>query len=68
MARGEELVYERGECYVDIERFGHATFFHLLRLCAISHDPFSATQGSGGMERYTINDTGRELLDRKGRN
>jgi len=58
----EELVYERGECYVGEEKFSARTFFALLRLMAISHDSMSAEAGSGGMEIYTINETGRNLL------
>jgi hypothetical protein len=61
----EELVYERGRCYVGSEKFSARTFFALLRACAIRHDPYSAKQGSGGMERYTINETGRNLLEGK---
>jgi hypothetical protein len=63
----KELVYERGECYVGLEKFGSRTFFALLRACAVSHDSMSAEQGSGGMEIYTINETGRELLALEGK-
>lgn len=58
----EELVYERGECYVGDEKYSARTFFALLRLCAISHDSTSASSGSGGLEVYTVNETGRNLL------
>jgi len=58
----QEMVYEHGECMVGYERFGRRTFFALLRACAIRHDSTSASPGSGGMEIYSINETGRGLL------
>ena len=55
---GEELVYERGECFVGNERFGRRTFFALLRHMAIRH-----VEGEpGGFERYDLNETGQALL------
>lgn len=62
LLRKDELVYERGECYIGHERFGARTFFSLLRMMAISHVPSSAKPGSGGLEIYRLNETGRQLL------
>lgn len=56
----EELVYERGEAWVGDERTSAAVVFALLRLMAIRMDQQSTV---GGVERYTINETGRKLLD-----
>lgn len=58
----EELAYERGECWIGSHKFGHRTFFALLRACAISHDPTSGDPGCGDLEIYTINETGRNLI------
>jgi hypothetical protein len=58
----EELVYESGRGYLDCSPVAARTVFALLRLCAISLDPYSAKPGEG-VERYTINGTGRALLD-----
>jgi len=58
----EEMVYERGQCYVGLEKFSGATFFRLLRLVAISEADHS--RGVGGLERYRINETGEAMLNR----
>ena len=56
---GEELVYERGAAYVGLERTSRAVVLELQRAMAIRLDQFSKI---GNFERYTINETGRELL------
>ena len=53
-----ELVYEHGCAYLGWTRVAPRTVFALLRLCAISADPYS----SGAFGRYHINDTGRSLI------
>lgn len=55
----EELVYERGQGFVEDSSVAPRTVFALLRLCALH-----AENGSepGGLERYTINETGMDLL------
>jgi len=55
----EELVYERGRAYIDVDRVSKAVVFSLLRACAISLDSYSRL---GGCERYHINGTGLTLL------
>jgi hypothetical protein len=56
-----ELVYGGGlTAYLDHEHVAPRTVFALLRLCAISADQFGRR---GQLERYTINGTGRQLLD-----
>jgi hypothetical protein len=55
----EELVYERGTGYVGDSSVSGRTLFALLRCCAISAEVGSEP---GGFERYTINETGRNLL------
>lgn len=55
-----ELVYERGVAYLGDDRIAPRTVFALLRLCAISPDSTSAI--GTGVERYRINETGRQLL------
>jgi hypothetical protein len=57
--KDEELVYSKGMGYVDYERVSGRTVFALLRAMAISMDQFSTV---GECERYTINETGIELL------
>jgi hypothetical protein len=57
----EELVYERGEAWVGYDKTSARTVFALLRLCAISKDDTCSEK----MEVYTINETGRELLEGK---
>lgn len=61
----EELVYERGHGYVDLEKVSGRTLFGLLRAFAISLDQ-SGKVGEG-LERYYINGTGKKLLDELGR-
>jgi len=56
----EELVYESGIGYIGLERVGGSVVTALLRLVAISLDPFSTV---GEFERYTINSVGLELLN-----
>lgn len=53
-----ELVYEKGHGWLGDERVAPRTVFALLRLMAISLD---STSRVGGVERYTINETGRHL-------
>jgi len=55
----EELVYERGIGYVGYSPVAARTVFALLRAMALH-----AEHGSepGSFERYTINETGRNLL------
>lgn len=55
----EELVYEKGHGWVGYEQVGKGLVFGLLRLMAIRLDQYSHV---GGVERYLINETGRELL------
>jgi len=61
----EELVYERGTGWVGDTRVSARTLFALLRACAISLDQYSAQPGEG-LERYTLNETGRNLLSEAG--
>jgi hypothetical protein len=56
---GEELVYERGQGYVGLTKVSSQFVFRLLRLCAIRLDQSSSV---GKFERYTISETGLELL------
>jgi len=58
----EELVYEGRCCYVGLERTSSATVTALLRACALRADQFN----KGKVERYTINETGREILSEGG--
>ena len=55
----EEMVYERGACYVGNTRFAARTAFRLFREMAVS-----AQYGThvGEFERYRINETGERLL------
>lgn len=53
-----ELVYERGQGWLGDDRIAPRTVFALLRHMAISHRGGDV----GGVERYRINETGRELL------
>ena len=65
LAKGEELVYERGVGYVgdDCEDpVSGRTVYALLRLCAIKHAAYSDTR-PGGFERFEITGTGRDLLE-----
>jgi hypothetical protein len=59
-----ELVYAAragGGGFLGSEPVARRTVFALVRLCAVSLDQFS-TAGEG-LERYTINETGRKLLE-----
>ena len=56
----EELVYERGHGYVGLTRVGKSTVMALIRAMAIRADPHSTV---GKFERYTINETGRSILN-----
>lgn len=59
----EELVYSRGIAYVGFERISTRTLSALLRAVAIKADQFNSKE----FERYTINETGREILTNAGR-
>lgn len=56
-----ELVYERGEAWLGLDRVAPRTVFALLRACAISLEGDSMG-GDGRLERYRINETGRRLI------
>ncbi len=60
----DELVYEKGVGFVGCERVSGRTVLALVRACAVSLDSSSSV---GGLERYTINETGQEILKRRGR-
>lgn len=55
----EELVFENGSGYVGLHRVSLRTLLGLLKVAAISMDQFSRI---GSFERYSINETGLELL------
>lgn len=57
-----ELVYEKGQCYLGCDRVDSRVLFGLIRLCAVSLGQYSTV---GEFERYTINETGKELLKGK---
>jgi hypothetical protein len=57
----EELVYERGEAWIGLERTSRRLAFNLLGLCAVSLDSFDEA-GSGKMEHYSISESGLKLL------
>lgn len=57
-----ELVYESGSGYLGLERVSGRTVNNLLRACAIRADGVP-----GALERYRINQTGREILDNAAR-
>lgn len=57
-----ELVLDGRVAWLGVEHVAPRTVFKLLRLCAISADQFNK---SGGVERFTINETGRGLLEGK---
>ncbi len=59
-AADEELVYERGTGYVGMSPVGPRTVFALIRMMAISLD---STSTEGNFERYTINETGKDLVE-----
>ncbi len=57
-----ELVYERGAGgWLGLERVAPRTVFALLRACAISLGG-GGMGGDGRLERYRINETGRQLI------
>lgn len=56
----EEIVYERGQCWVGNEQFGPRTFFGLIRCMVISQE---SGFDKSGYQMYTINATGRRALD-----
>ena len=56
----EELVFERGVGYCGDERVGSHLVMGLLRLMAVRMDSYSTV---GGVERYTIGELGRALLE-----
>ncbi len=54
-----ELVYEEGAgAYLDLDPVAPRTVLALLRVCAITPESAGET-----LERYRINQTGRELLE-----
>ena len=55
-----ELVYEAGTAYVGLECTNGKLVLGLLRLCAIHLDEGEP----GGFERYSINETGLQMLGR----
>jgi hypothetical protein len=58
----EELIYAQGRAFVDMEPTSGRTVFALLRLMAIRKDQYSDL----ACERYSINDTGRQILKEHG--
>ena len=58
-----EMVREGRVVYLGDERVSVGTVYALLRACAVSLETDSRM---GGVERYRINGTGREILARKG--
>lgn len=58
-----EIVYERGTAYLGDTRIAARTVFALIGLCAISLR--SGSHSVGQYERYSINETGRQLIGRK---
>jgi hypothetical protein len=57
----EELVYEGRHAYIGNQRTNSATIMALLRLMALCTDQCSRI-GEGTLERYTINETGLQIL------
>ena len=60
---GAELVYERGEGWLELTRISSRTVTALLCRVAITCDQYSRVDK---FERYTINETGREILREAG--
>lgn len=56
-----ELVLEKGEAWIGLEKTSPKTVFNLLRAMVISQDQYSVV---GGFERYHINSTGKEYLQK----
>ena len=52
-----ELVYERGQGFLDLDRVSGRTVFALIRACAIRREDMN-----GSFERYRINETGRGIV------
>jgi len=59
---GEELVYSAGVGYVGLRQVSRSVVMGLLQKCALRADQFSDID-RGDVERYTINETGRKLLE-----
>lgn len=59
----EELVYERGTAYVGNDRVSRGVTIALIRNMAVRMDPYSEV---GKFERYTVNQTGHEILEAAG--
>lgn len=64
MAKGTELVQEKGKAWIGYYQTSPRTVNALLRFCAISLEDGCIL---GKFERYTINGTGREILRRLGK-
>lgn len=56
-----ELVYEKGMGYLGLTRVSRRTVFALLAFAAVHANQFSNVSNSG-LERYTINETGLNIL------
>jgi hypothetical protein len=57
-----ELVYESGAGgWIGLDRVAPRTVFALIRACAISLEG-GGLGGDGSVERYRINETGRQLI------
>ena len=54
-----ELVCEGRCCWVGLDTVSRAKVYELLRLCLIR----DVTDQNGKMERYTLNEEGRAMLD-----
>ncbi len=50
-----EIACDRGVCFLGDTRVAKRTVFALLRLCLVRDE----TEGTGHLERYTINEHGR---------
>ena len=58
--KDEELVYEKGRGYLGYSPVSPGTVMQLLRLAAIRMEDGAEV---GKFERYTINETGRKILE-----
>jgi hypothetical protein len=56
-----ELVYERGQAFLGVTRIAPRTVTALLRACALHAE----TEMGADVERYTINETGRKIIERE---
>lgn len=63
MKTGKDLVCEGRSTYIGNNRTSVRTVLRLLQACAITIEDRSMI---GKFERYSINETGREILRRKG--